>query len=361
MFLADNGNWLMFSCNFHPAIALLLRLQSRGRRRRMWQRSCQPRRLALSAVAGVLAVIWLGNAAMTVWLREAASAETLNVLLSLGLVLYAVWHFAKAAFFRPESPFEWSPAERDVLAMLPGYSRDLVAYQIASVSVTTTLKTGLLTLLLLPDLRCVPLAMVGLLLAMMILEMLRMAIDIATWGMSRAAYLAYRIGVVTGLIAGGFAVGNLVYREATRVGQINIGEGLLDRFLDILLQSNTSALVYVAVPFQPFVDLIVAGDITVAKLGLATAALGSVLLFAAGVIALYTVTVRRVADRERRSYSKAFTLRVKNSFSQSETKAKDAGKSAHRCDASRTGAAPVPSHGGNWSAPAARGAACSPP
>ena len=160
----------------------------------MWQRFCQPRRLVLSAVAGVLAIVWLGNAAMTVWLRESASAETLSALLSLGLVLYATWHFAKAAFFRPESPFEWSPAERDVLAMLPWHSRDLVAYQIASVTVTTTLKTGLLTLLLLPDLRCVPLAMVGLLLAMMMLEMLRMAIDIATWGMSRAAYLAYRIG-----------------------------------------------------------------------------------------------------------------------------------------------------------------------
>ena len=77
-------------------------------------------------------------------------------------------------------------------------------------------------------------------------------------------------------------------------------------------------------PFKPFVDLIVADTITAAKLGLATAALGSVLLLAAGVIALYTVTARRVADRERRSYSVAFTLRVKNAFSQSETKAKDA-------------------------------------
>ncbi|HEY3394361.1 MAG TPA: hypothetical protein VGK58_16730, partial [Lacipirellulaceae bacterium] len=96
----------MTSIDFHPAIIQLLRLQSRGRRRRMWQRMCQPRRLALSAVACVLAVVWLGNAALTVWLREAASTETLRGLLSLGLVLYAAWHLAKAAFFRPESPFD---------------------------------------------------------------------------------------------------------------------------------------------------------------------------------------------------------------------------------------------------------------
>ena len=187
----------MISLNFHPATVLLLRLQARGRRRRMWQRFCQPRRLVLSAVAGVLAIVWLGNAAMTVWLRRIGFGRNAERLLSLGIVLYATWHFAKAAFFRPESPFEWSPADATYWPCCRGTRRDLVSYQIASVCVTTTLKTGLLTLLLLPDLRCVPLAMVGLLLAMMMLEMLRMAIDIATWGMSRAAYLAYRIGVVT--------------------------------------------------------------------------------------------------------------------------------------------------------------------
>ena len=194
---------------FHPAMVQLLRLQSRGRRRRMWGRFCQPRRLVLSAVACVLAVVWLGNAAMTIWLRETASPSTLRALLSLGLVLYAGWHFAKAAFFRPESPFDWTPAERELLVAMPLRPRDLVAYQLASVTVTTILKAGLFTLLLLPDLRCVPLGLVGVLLAMMMLEMLRMAIDIATWGMDRSAFWP-TARVVTGLVAGGFAVGTAI-------------------------------------------------------------------------------------------------------------------------------------------------------
>jgi hypothetical protein len=150
---------------FHPATLQLLRLQSRGRRRRMLARFCQPRRLILSAIAGVLALVWLGNAVLTVWLREAASPNTLRALLSLSLVFYATWHFAKAAFFRPETPFEWTPAERELLAAMPLGSRDLVAYQLASVSATTFLKAGLFTLLLLPDLRCLPLGFAGLLLA----------------------------------------------------------------------------------------------------------------------------------------------------------------------------------------------------
>ena len=287
---------------FHPATIQLLRLQSRGRRRRIWQRSCQTRRLVLSAVACVLAVVWLGNAAMTIWLREAASRETLRALLSLGLVLYAGWHFAKAAFFRTESPFDWTPAERDLLATMPLRPRDLVVYQLASVTVTTFLKAGLFTLLLLPDLPCAPLGLLGLLLAMMILEMLRMTIQIATWGMSRSAFLAYRATVVAGLVAAGFAAGAVVVREATFGGRINFGEGVLERLLDVLLQLNASVFGYAALPFKPLIDLILADTVTATIAGLAAAALAAVLGLAAAVIRFYAVACRRVANREKCSY-----------------------------------------------------------
>ena len=292
---------------FHPATFQLLWLQSRGRRRRIWGRFCQRRRLALSAVACVLAVVWLGNAVMTVWLREMASLETLRALLSLGLVLYAGWHLAKAAFFRPESPFDWTPAEHELLVAMPLRPRDLVAYQLASVTATTILKAGLFTLLLLPDLRCVPLGLVGLLLAMMMLEMVRMTIDIVTWGMGRAAFLAYRVAVVAGLVVAGFALGAVIVREDAFGGRINLGEGLLQRLLEILVRLNDSAFGYAALPFQPFIDLILADAMTATKAGLAAAALGTVLGLAAAVIGLYAATSRRIARREKSTY---FTKRA---------------------------------------------------
>jgi|SRR5579872_4513466 len=208
----------MTTTAFHPATIQLLRLQTRGRRRRLWRRFCQPRRLALSIIACALAVVWLGNAAMTIWLRETAPPTTLRALLSMGLALYAAWHFAKAAFFRPESPFDWTPSDRAILTAMPLRPRDLVAYQLASVTVTTALKTGLFTLLLIPDLRSVPLGLAGVLLAMMVLEVLRMAIEIATWGMGRPAYLVYRAVVVAGLTAAGFAAGTMLVREAAFAG-----------------------------------------------------------------------------------------------------------------------------------------------
>ena len=239
---------------------------------------------------------------MTIWLRETATPATLRALLSLGLVLYAGWHFAKAAFFRSESPFDWTPAEREILVTMPLYPRDLVAYQLASVTVTTILKAGLFTLLLLPDLRCVPLGLVGVLLAMMTLEMLRMAIEIATWGMGRPAFLAYRAAVVAGLVAGGFAVGAVIVREDAFGGRLNVGEGLLQRLLDILVQLNDSACGYAALPFRPFIDLILADNMTAAKAGLAATELAAVTVLAAAVIGLYAATSRRVVLREKRDY-----------------------------------------------------------
>jgi len=239
---------------------------------------------------------------MTIWLREAASPEKLSALLSLGLVLYTGWHFTKAAFFRPESPFDWAPAERELLAAMPLRPRDLVTYQLASVTVTTILKAGLFTLLLLPDLRCVPLALMGLLMVMMVLEMLRMAVEIATWGMDRSAFLAYRAAVVAGLVAGGFAVGAVIVREDAFGGWTQAGERPVQRLLDILVQLDASVIGYAALPFKPFIDMTLADHMTIANAGMAAAALGTVMGLATAVIGLYAMTARRVANRERRNY-----------------------------------------------------------
>jgi hypothetical protein len=268
----------------------------------VWTRFCQTRRLILSVIACALAVVWLGNAAMTIWLREAASSETLRALLSLGMILYAGWHFTKAAIFRPETPFDWMPAEREILLAMPLRPRDLVAYQLASVAVTTILKAGLFTLLLLPDLRCVPLGLAGIVLAMMTLEILRMAIEIATWGMGRLAYQAYRATALVILVAAGVAIVAALMRTGVLSGRINVGEGLRQRLLDVLVQLNTSVFSYVALPFQPFIDLTLADALSAANVWTAAGALAMVLGLAVAVISLYSATARCVVKRERRIY-----------------------------------------------------------
>jgi hypothetical protein len=222
--------------------------------------------------------------------------------LSLSLVAYAAWHFAKAAFFRPESPFEWTTAERELLAAMPLDSRDLVAYQLASVTATTGLKAVLFTVLLLPDLRCVPLGLAGLLLAMLMLELLRIAIDIATWGMGKAEFLVYRAAVVAGLVSAGFAAAAVIVQPAVVAGERISEEGVRRRILDALVHVDSSAFGYVALPFRPVVDLILADRVTPTNLALAAAALAAVLVLAVAVTGLYSATVRRRVQREKRKY-----------------------------------------------------------
>jgi hypothetical protein len=291
----------MMTSMFHPATIQLLQLQSRGRRRRIWHRFCQPRRLLLSAIACVLGVVWLGNAALTIWLREQGSTETLQALLSLGLVMYAGWHFANAAFFPPESPFDWTPAERDLLAAMPLRPYDLVTYQLASVTVPTLLKAGLFTLLLLPDMRCVPLGFAGVLLAMLFLEMLRMAIQIATWGMGRKVFLAYRAVVVAGLVAAGLQICLVIVRAAT-LDRTQVNPGILRGILETMVQLNASGFGDLALPFRPFIDLILADKITAPNMGLVAVTLTTVTALVALVIRLYASTIQRLAEREKRNY-----------------------------------------------------------
>ena len=132
---------------FHPATVQLLRLQSRGRRRRMWQRFCQPRRLVLSAVACVLAVVWLGNAAMTVWLREAASAgNAARAACRWDWCCTPAGISRKRPSFAPKARLTGRPPSAMCWPRCRCSSRDLVAYQLASVTVTTMLKAGLFTL-----------------------------------------------------------------------------------------------------------------------------------------------------------------------------------------------------------------------
>ena len=303
----------MIATLLHPATILLLGLQSRGRSRRIWSKFCQPRRLILSAIACLLTVVWLGNAVLTVWLREPASAAALRALLSSGLLLYALWHFTKAAFFRPESPFDWTPAEQDLLLAMPMRSRDLVTYQLASVTVTTLVKSSLFTLLMLPDLHCLPLGFAGLVLAMMTLEILRMAIEIATWGMSRREFLVYRAAVVAGLLLAGVSIGAAIVDGNPISGEMGPADGIRQRFVEVLVRLNDSALVYVGLPFWPLLDLILADALSWSQIGLAAAAGATVIAMAVGVVALYAATTRRMADREASDYAAAVVLGAEGS------------------------------------------------
>jgi len=287
----------------HPAMLELLWLQARGRRRRIWNRFRQPRRLVLSAVAIVLTAAWLGNAALTVWLREAAAVNTLRAMLSLGLVLYAGWHVCRTAFFRPEVPFDWAPEEREQLAAMPLAPRDLVAYHIAAVTATTLLKAGLFTALLLPDLRCWPLALTGIVLAMLLLEFIRMAIEIAVWGMSRRVFRAYRSLVLGGLMLAALSLGKVIVNHEVFNARLDSEHGIRQTISELIVEAHSADVGLAGLPFRPFVELILAEHVDAPTLALVAACLAVVAGLAGAVIGLYSLTLRQIAGREVRDYA----------------------------------------------------------
>src|SRR5262249_1412230 len=140
-------------------------------------------------------------------------------------------------------------------------------------------------------------------LAMMTLEILRMAIGIATWGMGRAAYLAYWAVVLIGLVIGGIAAGMALVRALALENPNLVGAGFLQHVLELLVRFNASHFGYVALLFRPFIDLALADSLTIANASLAFAEFAMVMGLAVAVTGLYTATSQRMAHREKRAYA----------------------------------------------------------
>ncbi|MFV2069096.1 MAG: hypothetical protein ACC645_19180, partial [Pirellulales bacterium] len=268
----------------------------------MGRRFLLPRRLILSLLAILLAAVWLGNAALTVWLREAATPELLRAMVGLGLAFYAIWHLAMVACFRPKQSLEWIAAEREILESCPLRPRDLLAYKLASVATTTLLKALVLTLLLLPDLRSLPIALAGILLGMFFLELWRMGVEIAVWGMNRRGFLVFRAVMITILAGLGGTVVATVVRSPLLQGEVRIGAGVMGQLGQLLIELDTSTVGMVQYPFYPFADMICMGELNWATTLSGGLAIGMVLFAGALVFWLFATVPRLVACRERVAY-----------------------------------------------------------
>lgn len=106
----------------------------------MYRGFSTPRRLVLSCLGLLLAVIWLGNAALTVFLREPSDPATLRSFIPLGLLVYGLWHIVRVAYRRPQESIEWTPAERELLCGRPFEHRDLLLYRFGPILTSAVVK-----------------------------------------------------------------------------------------------------------------------------------------------------------------------------------------------------------------------------
>lgn len=184
----------------HPAVAQLLRYQMVAHARRMFDRLATPKRIVLSLVALILAVVWLGNAAASVVLRSAFDPGMLQRYLPMGLLAYALWHVVKAAYQRPEAGIEWNTAEQEMLWAKPLRPRDLVLYRFATIALSALVKASLMTLIMLPDLHVPWAGWIGAILALLFIDLWRMGVEITAWGMPGSLYRKLRVGLIVSLV-----------------------------------------------------------------------------------------------------------------------------------------------------------------
>jgi hypothetical protein len=255
----------------------------------------------LSCVGVVLAVFWLGNAALSILFRQAADPAVLQKWLPIGLALYALWHLVKVAYRRPEQGIEWTAAEREILGISPFSRRQLLTYRFVTVFSASILKAACFTLLMLPDLQLAAAGFCGALLALLFVEMWRTTVEIFAFQAQHATYRKLRIVVLAGVTCACLATVCIAFAGRERFQPSNVSASLaifahLANSAALMLQDTWLGTLLVS-PFQLLADVILAerlSSILLVQVGLA-----SVLVM--GMTGLAVLTDRHFALRRESS------------------------------------------------------------
>ena len=291
----------------HPALARLLRDQARASLRRLSRRLSSRRRLLLSCLAVVLSLIWLGNAALSVLFRESASPDRLRQWIPLGLLAYALWHVVKVGYRRPDQGIEWSAAQREILSAAPFSRGQLLTYRMASVVGASTMKAGCFVLLMLPDLPRPMFGFVGILLALLLIELWRMAVEITACGVSRTTYRRLRLADLA--CAATACVSALVIAGCTPAAPSDVGRPwpllVLVRLGQAALRlAETSVGQLLIAPFHAFAAVILAEDLSGLLVLYAVVAVTLVVAMAAIVSTVDRYFACCRVERERHAYDR---------------------------------------------------------
>ena len=242
----------------NPALSQLLHARARGKLHR-WMRSIQsPRRLLVSVTALILAVVWLGNALASILYRTPYPLPVVRDWVLLATMGYSLWHVVKAAWKRPETPIEWHPSEREFVCNGPFSRLEMVSYRLTTVMTATAFKALCASLLLLPELPMWPVGFVGMFLALALVELVRMAMEIAAYGVGERVFQAFRVVVFGGLAV--IVVGAVLH--AIHAGAPVSTVALLNRALAALIELRETPVGRVwQAAFVPFADLVTAGSL----------------------------------------------------------------------------------------------------
>ena len=191
----------MTAIGLHASLFQLSQFLATAKFKMALRRLATPRRIILSIVAIVLGAIWIGQAVAGVLFRPAADPAKMMVWIPLGLMSYAIWNTIKTVCRTPIEPFEWTPTEREMLIGAPFGREQIVGFRLYSIVCAGVLKAICFSLVMLPDIRVWPAALIGMLLALVLIDLLRMLIEVIAYGMTDRQFLWLR-GAVLALATG---------------------------------------------------------------------------------------------------------------------------------------------------------------
>jgi len=252
-----------------------------------------------------LAVIWLSNAALAIFLREPSDPATLRSIIPLGLLVYSLWHIVRVAYWRPEDMIEWTPAERELLCGRPFERRDLLLYRFGPIITSAAIKAACFSLLMLPDLRLPVAGLIGALLALLFVDLFRMAVEIVAGGVRRRTYRCLQIAVLVTLsVVCVCALAN-TFRSpmALEAGKSPRSLGLVMHVLNSAAQLRETPIgTMLELPFHVFGNVITAQQYSVGLVAWIALALAMVSVLAWFVLRIDAYFFKAVVLRERLEY-----------------------------------------------------------
>lgn len=162
---------------------------------RLKERMLVPRRLIMNLIVLALGIFWCGQAVLGIFMRPPADPGRLTTWITSGLVLYAYWHLLRSVWSKDVEGIHWSRPERELLWTAPLSRVQLIAYRLAGMIGPAILKASLLTAVLIPDSSRLELTFLGLFLALTVLELTRMIVEVASWGLPKRKLRWLRMGI----------------------------------------------------------------------------------------------------------------------------------------------------------------------
>lgn len=251
----------MLLIGLQPATRSLFRFQSRAGWTRFAGRFRSRRRFVMTLVGLLLAIVWIGQAAAGILLRDSADLDKLRVWIPLSLATYALWNLTKITFRKPVQPFEWTAAEEEWLIAAPIKRGELIRFRLAAITRAGILKAAIFTLVMIPDLPLLPCGFVGMLAGLIVIDLSRMAMEVVAWGLRKRELWLIR-GSVAAMIAsiGTWIVAGSLHNVdmAVGLGSLVTLDFLRQLFESVCALSLTGLGGVVLAPFRIIGELILA-------------------------------------------------------------------------------------------------------